>query len=329
MIEILPLSNLAAPGNLAANQADATRLHSIRGGVITIGNFDGVHLGHAALLGQVRQLANEMGVPAVAIVLDPHPAAILRPTKVPARLTWIERRAELMDPLGIDALVVCQTTVEFLKLTAAEFFQSLVIGRLGAAAMVEGPNFFFGRDRGGDIEVLKELCRSNAVDLRIVQPISVADQMISSTRIRSLLETGKVEEAARLLGAPHRLRGTVVSGARRGRQIGFPTANLTDIDVVVPAAGVYAGIATVNGNSCQAAVHIGPNPTFENDGAVKVEVHLLDYDGDLYGQLLQVDFITHVRDIARFDSADRLVQQLDRDIKTIRSSLASYRNSRD
>jgi riboflavin kinase/FMN adenylyltransferase len=297
--------------------------------VITIGNFDGVHLGHAALLGQVRQLANEMGGPAVAIVLDPHPAAILRPTKVPASLTWIERRAELMDPLGIDALVVCQTTVEFLKLTAAEFFQSLVIGRLGAAAIVEGPNFFFGRDRGGDIEVLKELCRANEIDLRIVQPISVADQMISSTRIRSLLETGNVEEAARLLGGPHRLRGTVVSGARRGRQIGFPTANLTDIDVVVPAPGVYAGIATVNGNSCQAAVHIGPNPTFDNDGAVKVEVHLLDYDGDLYGQLLQVDFITHVRDIARFDSADRLVQQLDRDIKTIRSSLASDRNSRD
>ncbi len=153
--------------------------------------------------------------------------------------------------------------------------------------------------------------------------------MISSTRIRGLLETGKVDAAARLLGGPYRIRGTVVAGARRGRQIGFPTANLTDIDVVVPAPGVYGGIATVSGESCQAAVHIGPNPTFDNDGAVKVEVHLLDYDGDLYGQLLQVDFITHVRDIARFDSADLLVEQLDRDIKTIRSSLASYRNSRD
>jgi riboflavin kinase/FMN adenylyltransferase len=234
-----------------------------------------------------------------------------------------------VDPLGIDALVVFQTTKEFLKLTAAEFFQSLVIGRLGAAAMVEGPNFFFGRDRGGDIDVLKELCRANQVDLRIVEPTSIGDQMISSTRIRGLLENGKVDEAARLLGGPHRVRGTVVSGAARGRQIGFPTANLTDIDVVVPAPGVYAGIAIVEGNSCQAAVHIGPNPTFDNDGAVKVEVHLLDYDDDLYGQQLQVDFITKVRDIARFDSADRLVEQLDLDIKTIRSSLASFRSSRD
>lgn len=323
MTEILPLSSLAASGDLAS------RLEMVRGGVITIGNFDGVHLGHAALLTQVRQLANEMGGSAVAIVLDPHPAAILRPAKVPARLTWIERRAELMEPLGIDALVVCQTTREFLKLTAEEFFQSLVIGRLGAAAMVEGPNFFFGRDRGGDIKVLDQLCRANDVDLRIIEPTSVAGQMISSTRIRRLLESGEVDEAARLLGGPHRLRGRVVGGVRRGRQIGFPTANLTDIDVVVPAPGVYAAIASVNGKSHQAAVHIGPNPTFDNDGAVKVEVHLLDYDGDLYGQLLQVDFITHVRDIARFDSADLLVEQLDRDIKTIRSSLASYRNSRD
>lgn len=321
--EIIPLSNLAAGG------PSPSRLESIQGGVITIGNFDGVHLGHQTLLSRVRQLADKNGGPAVAVVLDPHPAAILRPTKVPARLTWIERRAELMRPLGIDALVVCETTPAFLQLTASEFFKSLVIDRLGASAMVEGPNFFFGRDRGGDTGVLTELCRASDVDFQIVDPTSAAGEMISSTRIRSFLELGKVDEAGQLLGGPHRLRGKVVRGASRGREIGFPTANLSEFDVVVPAPGVYGGHAIVDGATIQAAIHVGPNPTFDNDQSVKVEVHLLDYDGDLYDQQLQVDFVTRVRDIARFESAECLIRQLGQDIQSIRTSLASTRDSRN
>lgn len=149
--------------------------------------------------------------------------------------------------------------------------------------------------------------------------------MISSTRIRRLLETGKVEDAATLLGSIHRIRGRVTAGAKRGRQIGFPTANLTEIDVVVPQVGVYGGYAFVGGSQQPthlAALNIGPNPTFEETGDFKVEVHLLDYAGDLYGQMLQVDFATRVRDIARFDSADDLVKQLRKDLETIRSQLA-------
>lgn len=290
--------------------------------MITIGNFDGVHLGHAALLSNVSALAKRLDGPAVAVVLDPHPATILRPEAAPLRLTWIERRAELMEQLGIDALVVCQTTAEFLSLTADEFFHALVIGRLQARAVIEGPNFYFGRDRGGDVAVLKSLCEAASVDLQIVPPASIDGQMISSTRIREQLGQGQVEEAARLLGNPQRIRGKVARGAGRGRQIGFPTANLTNIDVVAPAAGVYGGTALVNGLRFPAAIHIGPNPTFESDGATKVEVHLLDFDGDLYDQVLLVDFVTRVRDIARFDSADRLIQQLEQDISIIRSQLS-------
>jgi riboflavin kinase/FMN adenylyltransferase len=335
--EIVPLTHLIPTPDSAASGSDvpvlaAPILDSIQGGVVTIGNFDGVHLGHAALLSEVRRFATELGGPAVAVVLDPHPASILRPERAPKRLTWIERRAELMHALGIDALVVCETTPTFLNMTAAEFFDTLVVGRLRARAMIEGPNFFFGRDRGGDVALLKELCGTNQLDLRIVEPTNVDAEMISSTRIRGLLESGKVEPAARLLGIPHRIRGTVAEGAQRGRQIGFPTANLTDIDVVVPGPGVYGGIATLERDrggklSYDAAIHIGPSPTFESDGETKVEIHLLDYGGNLYGQVLLVDFMIHVRDIARFDSAERLVEQLDQDIHTIRSGLAPFHTS--
>ncbi|MCG8652255.1 MAG: riboflavin biosynthesis protein RibF [Pirellulales bacterium] len=296
-----------------------------RGGVISIGNFDGVHRGHAALLKQVRRLADQMGGPALAIVLDPHPAAILRPSQLPARLSWIERRAERMATLGIDFLVVCKTTPEFLQLSAETFFESLVLDQLAAQAIVEGPNFFFGRDRGGNIEKLKQLCRHSQIDLAIVDPTTTGSEMISSTRIRNLLAESKVEQAADLLGCPHRIRGRVIAGAGRGRTIGFPTANLAEVDVVTPAHGVYGGLATWQGRRWQAAIHIGPSPTFETDGLSKIEVHLLDFSDNLYGQSLLVDFNLHVREIARFDSAPELTKQLTGDIQTIRSGLAPFR----
>ena len=312
MTQIVPLAQLS---------------QATRGGVVSIGNFDGVHRGHASLLVEVRRLADQLSGPATAIVLDPHPAAILRPQQSPERLSWIERRAERMSALGIDYLVVCQTTAEFLGLSAEDFFQGLVIEQLSAQAVVEGPNFYFGRGRGGNVETLAQLCDDAGIQLSIVQPTTVDAEMISSTRIRKLLSEANVEQAARLLGAPHRIRGRVVRGASRGRTIGFPTANLAEVDVVVPALGVYGGFAYLDGKRLDAAIHIGPSPTFEIDGSSKIEVHLLDFDGDLYNQTLLVDFVAGVRDIARFDSAERLAEQLARDIHTIRSRLEPYRES--
>lgn len=293
-----------------------------RGGVVTIGNFDGVHRGHAALLGEVRAIARERLVPSAAIVLDPHPASLLRPDRAPTRLTTIPQRAERMDRLGIDVMVVCRTTHALLQMTAREFFQALVIDQINAVAMVEGPNFFFGRDRGGDVNVLRELCQKNRIDLHIVDPTTKDGGMISSTRVRSLVQAGDVQQAARLLGTPHQIIGRVGSGSRRGREIGFPTANLVDIEVVIPAPGVYGGQVQLGDQVHIAAIHIGPNPTFERDGEVKVEIHLLDFDGDLYEKTLTVDVLTRVRDIARFDSVERLIAQLETDIATIRSRLA-------
>ena len=305
-----------------ADGTSDTDLSSIQGGVITIGNFDGVHRGHAELLGHVKRLADQMGGPAIAIVLDPHPATVLRPELAPERLTRIETRAELMDRMGIDALVVCATSRRFLSMSTDQFFDSLVKDRLQAKAIVEGPNFFFGRDRGGDVRVLAELCDAANIKLQIVKSMQVGRQMISSTRIRRLLIEGAVAEAAGLLGYPHRICGTVESGAKRGRQIGFPTANLSEIDVVVPGPGVYAGHVRIADQKHPAAIHIGPNPTFEPDGDSKVEVHVLDYDGDLYDQNVQVEFLHRVRDVAKFDSPDALVTQLQQDIADIRSALS-------
>jgi len=328
--EIVPLANVTLDAASRENrrEEDHRREASIRGGVITIGNFDGVHRGHAALLREVRRTADRLGGPAVAVVLDPHPASILRPERAPTRLTWIERRAELMAVHGIDALVVCPTTPEFLNLTAENFFQLLVSERLAAQAMLEGPNFFFGRARGGDIATLERLCTANGIELQIINPSEYEGEMVSSTRIRQMLERGQVDRAAELLGAPYRIRGTVVGGAKRGREIGFPTANLSEIDVLIPGPGVYGGYLIAAGKEQMAAIHIGPNPTFDCDGSLKVEIHLLDYDGDLYGQLLQVDVVLRVRDIARFDSAQSLVGQLNQDIDFVRSRLAPLRRSR-
>ncbi len=316
----------ATPNSIVTQLVPLARITaSVRGGAVSIGNFDGVHVGHAALLRRVRRMADRVGGPAVAVAFDPHPAAVLRPEAAPAKLTWLERRAELLAPHGIDFLVVCEVTAEFLRMSAARFFDDLIVGRLAARGIVEGPNFYFGRDRQGDVTLLKTLCERQGVELEIADPTPAPNDnghpMVSSTRIRKLVARGEIEVANRSLGHPHRIRGRVVTGDRRGREIGFPTANLADVDVLLPAPGVYGGTAIVSdGARHPAAIHLGPRPTFDapDTEAPKVEVHLLDYSGDLYGQRLQVDLLTQVRDIARFDSAEQLVEQLQRDVLAIR-----------
>lgn len=289
-----------------------------RGGAVSVGNFDGVHLGHAALIGRLRTLSTQLGGPAVVMTFDPHPAALLRPGSEPVRLTEIERRAELLGRLGVDHVVVCRTTPQLLRLTAHDFFEQVLVGRLDARGIVEGPNFFFGRDRRGTVERLAAFCREAGVICEIAAATVDADLLVSSTEIRRRIAAGQIEQANRLLTAPYRISGTVIRGDARGAELGFPTANLSDIRTLVPGPGVYASRAEVAGRNYLAATHIGPNPTFEERGQSKVEVHLLDFNGDLYGTRLQVDFIARVRDIARFESVDLLVQQLHRDIDAVR-----------
>ena len=285
----------------------------LRGGAVSIGNFDGVHQGHARLVESLRAQAAIVGGPAIVFTFDPHPVRLLRPDAVPPPLTWSDRKCELLTELGIDGMVVYRTDEDLLALTPQDFFRQIVVERLGAHAMVEGPNFFFGKDRAGNIDVLRELCSANDVALEVVQPLTAGEDYVSSSRIRRLIEAGEVAVAAEMLTRPYRIRGMVTHGAGRGAKIGFPTANIDAIDTILPGVGVYAGHAFFDNQQWPTAVNIGPNPTFGED-RLKVEAHLIGYSGSLYGQPLEVDFIARVRETRPFASVDELKQQLTQDI---------------
>lgn len=293
-------------------------IESLRGGYASIGNFDGVHRGHQAMLNVLTSRARSESVPAVAITFDPHPIALLKPDAAPPALTTIEHRAELLSRYGVDVTLVLPTDRNLLALTAEEFFETIVRSRLQARGLVEGPNFFFGRNRSGNITVLRALCASHGLSFDVAPPATVDEQLVSSSVIRSLLDTGDVAHAVRLLGHPYRLSGTVGQGVQRGRTLGFPTANLHDVATLIPGNGVYGGWTTADQARHRAAIHIGPNPTF-GEGARKIEVHVLDYDGDLYGRSLSVDFFERIRDVRRFSSVEELRVQLQTDIEAVRA----------
>ena len=295
----------------------------LRGGALTIGNFDGVHTGHAEIIGRLRALAARLGGPAIAFTFDPPPAAVLRPEAQPPALTWLDRKAELLASLGLDALIVYPTDRELLALTADEFFEQIVRRRIAARGMVEGPNFLFGRGRGGDIGRLGELCRGCDIELEIVAPQERDGEWVSSSRVRQLVQAGDVVGARRLLGRPHRVRGSVVHGAARGAKIGFPTANLAGVEQALPSPGVYAGFAYVEHRQFGAAIHLGPIPTFQVAQSV-VEVHLLDFDGDLYGRQLEVEWLEQIRTIRPFAGVEALRAQLTLDIAAARAIIHRY-----
>lgn len=284
-----------------------------RGGAVTIGNFDGVHLGHRKIVGQLLARAAELKGPAIVFTFDPHPVRLLRPEQCPPPLTWTERKAELLKSLGVDLVVAYPTDQALLELSARQFFDEIVVGALSARALVEGPNFYFGHNREGDVGTLLTLADQQGISLDVVQPIAVGGQIVSSSRIRTLIRAGDVGSAAQLLGGPYRIRGMVTHGAGRGAKIGFPTANLEAIDTLLPAAGVYAARAWFAGNSAPAAVNVGPNPTF-GEHAIKVEVHLIDREEDLYGQALEVEFLARLRDVQAFASINDLKRQLQADV---------------
>lgn len=293
-----------------------------RGGAVAIGNFDGVHLGHVAIMRRLLERADAVSGRAIVFTFDPHPVRVLRPEQCPPPLTWTERKAELLAAQGVDWIVAYPTDEKLLQLSAADFFQQIVRDALDARALVEGPNFYFGHNREGTIARLAELSNAAGVSLDIVPPVVVDGEIVSSSRVRQLVASGNVEEAARLLSSPYRIRGMVTHGAGRGAKIGFPTANLSAIDTLVPTHGVYAGRAYVGDATYPAAINLGPSPTF-GESTARVEVHVIGLDEALYGQPLEVDFLARLRDIRPFDSVAALVQQLGRDIERVKQIIPS------
>ena len=293
-----------------------------RSGAVTIGNFDGVHRGHARIIERMIEKARGVCGPAVVFTFEPHPVRILRPELAPPPLTWTERKAELLAGLGVDSIIAYPTDEQLLALTAEEFFARIVREKLDARAMVEGPNFFFGHDRTGNTDVLKQLCNQASIDVEIVEPLQLDNDYVSSSRVRDCVRSGDVEQAGNMLTQPYRIRGMVTHGAGRGAKIGFPTANLDAIDTLIPANGVYAGRAHTSTGCWPTAINIGPNPTF-GEQAHKVEIHLIDHDESLYGQPLEVDFIARLREIQTFASVDELKAQLAADVEKTKHILTT------
>lgn len=298
--------------------------------VLTIGNFDGVHIGHAALISRARQIAaHHASRPrVVALCFDPHPFTLLRPDFVPPRLTTFEERARLLRIAGADDVVRLQPTPEFLALSPDKFVAHIV-AQHAPVAIVEGQDFHFGKGRAGNNATLAELGRLHRFEVSVVPPVesSLDDQSVvtvSSTIIRWLVQHGRVADAARLLGRPYTLTGTVVRGDQRGRQIGFPTANLST-PCMLPSDAVYAGVAELaDGRRFTAAIHVGTRSTFD-DTTRTVEAYILDWKGPVaegapeYAWPLRLEITHWLRDQARFESVPLLIQQISRDVHRTRT----------
>jgi len=289
---------------------------------LTVGSFDGVHRGHQAILKKLISGAHAAGVPAVVLTFDPHPVAVLRPDKAPPCLTSPEERAALLGALGVDVVVTHPFDRQVAQQSAREFLERLKT-HLGFSRFWVGYDFAMGRNREGDIPALQRLGEEMGFQLQIIEPVEVDGRVISSTRIRTLLAEGRVDEANELLGRPYRLGGPVVEGARRGHTIGIPTANLKiEGRRALPAHGVYVCHAHVNGHTWNAVTNIGVRPTFDQAETPFVETHLLDFSADVYGKTMQLDFITRLREERKFPHVDALIEQIRTDIKQAREILA-------
>jgi riboflavin kinase/FMN adenylyltransferase len=293
----------------------------LRPGVIAaIGAFDGVHRGHQVLLGDMVARATEVGARSVCVTFDPDPAQVLRPD-VPLRaLCSTSERERLLRAVGVDEVFVWPFTAEVARMSPEEFMAHLC-ARYPLIEVWVGVDFGFGRDRTGNVQTLVELGERHGYAVHAHAPVFDGDRPISSTRIRDLLESGEVSEAARLLGRPYRLAGEVLGGAQRGRQLGFPTANLAPpAQQVLPAHGVYAGLATVRGAVHRSVTNVGTRPTFGEEQPL-IEVHLLDFAGELYGEQLAFDFVERVRATRRFESLEALRAQIADDVAGARACL--------
>ena len=289
------------------------------GGAVTVGNFDGVHRAHHQLVAVTREEARRAGGPAVVVTFDPPPLALLNPAAAKQPLTTSADRFALLQAAGAERVVVLRTEAALLALSPEAFFEDVLIGLFDAKTVVEGYNFRFGRNRGGDTNVLRELCTGAGRHFVEVPPLLEDAEAISSSRIRSALLAGDVTAAARWLGRRYAIAGTVVAGAQRGRTIGFPTANLAGVATLLPKDGVYAVRVLLEDAEFAGAANIGPNPTF-GETAQKIEVHILDFAEDVYGQTLKVEFAARLRETRPFASADELRAQLEQDVALARAA---------
>lgn len=296
--------------------------------VITIGNFDGIHLGHQELVKIVIHRAREIGARSMVVTFRPHPLKILAPDKCPPLISIYEEKICLFRKLGIDILVKIPFTVDFSSMAPRDFVKNILCDQLGAREIFVGYNYRFGRGREGNIQKLKELGKEFGFNVREVDQVSLNGEVISSSKIRDLLKNGDVEHAARLLGRHYAMTGVVVKGDGRGKNIGFPTANLAPKHLIIPSNGVYAVRLSARDRYYDGIANIGLRPTF-NKKDLTVEVHIFEFNEDLYGEEITVCFIKKIREEKKFMNADALIMQIRGDIETVKQILSQHAEASD
>ena len=287
--------------------------------VLALGNFDGVHVGHQRLLQMAVEVAGPDGCPAV-LTFEPHPAAILAPGHEPPLLTTLPRKLELLEHHGARATIVEPFTLALAAVPPEEFVDEVLVASLGVKAVVVGYDFTYGEKRRGSVETLRLAGRRQGFGVHVVPAVTLDGLAVSSTNVRALLRAGDTAEARILLGRPHDIDGEVVRGAGRGRDMGIPTANIAPAGGLLPRSGVYAGALTTLDDTriYPGALSLGSNATFTPDGPLSLEIHLFDFDGDLYDRPVRVHFHDWIREEARFDSVDELLVQIRQDLALAR-----------
>ena len=294
---------------------------NLRCAVVTIGNFDGIHLGHQLIIRRLVEEARRENCPAIVISFDPHPKMVLHPERRPFYLiTSLEEKIRLLAGLDVDTFILIPFSLEYARTTAEEFVRGVLAERLHIRKIIIGHDYTFGRGKEGNEAFLSSFGRLLGFEVEVMNAVRVGETTVSSTRIREALLAGEVRLAASLLGRPYNLSGRVVSGNRRGVRLGFPTANISPDKELVPARGVYAVQVLLEGIRHKGALSIGINPTF-SDERRSIEVYILDFNEDIYGKTLDMLFIERLRDEIRFASPEKLIAQIDRDIARVREIL--------
>jgi len=287
--------------------------------VLALGNFDGVHRGHRKILDRVRRVATEHGATPVVMTFDPHPSRVVRPDKAPALLMTTGQKLRTLEEAGVQGTAIVRFTYELSQWDPEMFVRSVLVDWLRVAEVWVGANFLFGHDRAGNFSMLRTLGARYGFKAEKIDPIRYKDFVVSSTRIRRLISEGRVDEAGALLGHEYWLDGRVEPGARRGAQIGFPTANLCSDNELLPPLGVYATTATVGEIVYPSVTNIGVRPTVDTSGRVTVETHIFDFDRDLYGAAIRIGFVQRLRDERAFASIDLLKGQIAADCQRARA----------
>jgi riboflavin kinase / FMN adenylyltransferase len=287
----------------------------VRPTVLTMGVFDGTHLGHQLIFKSVVERAHAIGAIPTVITFDPHPRAVLSPQSAPKLLQTFDQKIEAFGVLGIEQTIVINFTKEFASVDARTFIRDVIYDRLHANEVYLGRGFAFGHKRAGNIELLREESQQLGFFADEIPEVRMRGKRISSSLIRQLLSEGHVNLARRMLGRPYGVEGRVVSGDERGRKIGFPTANLKAQNRVIPSRGVYITATLIDGIWRRSVTNIGIRPTFENSEDVLIETHILDWSGDLYGDVLRVRFLHRLRDEKKFNSIDELKRQIEYDVR--------------